>query len=117
MDIQHNTTIYIFSVEVNDQTEDMCTLQPFKYLMIWHKYDTHVASLYFYMINICDVIFHQTLCFEIFFVYLPVFTNTYHDRISMMNVYFYHKRNIHNHTLPCNVQAFVLIEVVKVNGM
>ena len=45
MDIWHSNTIHISSVEVHDQTEDMCTLYPFPYHMLWNKYDVHVTSL------------------------------------------------------------------------
>ena len=54
---QHSITIHISSVAVHDQTEDMRTLYHLLYHMIWHKYDVHVVSLYFYMFHICDVIF------------------------------------------------------------
>ena len=87
-DICHSTAIHISSAEVHDQTEDMCILQPLPYRMLWHKYDAHVASLYFYMFHIFDVIFHQTFCFEHFGFDLLVFLNNYHSRIAMMNVYF-----------------------------
>ena len=56
MDSQHNTPIHIYSVEVHAQTEDICTLYHLPYQMLWHKYDAHVASLYFYMLYICDVL-------------------------------------------------------------
>ena len=58
MDIWHITAIHISSVEVHDRTEDMCTLYPLLYNMPWNKYDVHVASLYFYMFHICDVLLH-----------------------------------------------------------
>ena len=44
---QHNTAIHISGVAVHDHTEDMHTLQPVPYQIIWHKDDVHVASLYF----------------------------------------------------------------------
>ena len=66
MDSRHSTTIHISSVEVHSQTEDMCALYHLPYLMLWHKYDFHVASLYFNMLYICDVLSHQTFCFENF---------------------------------------------------
>ena len=65
MDIQHNTEIHILSEEVHDQTEDMCTLQPFTYQMLWNKYDDHMASLYFYMFHIFDVIFTRLYALRI----------------------------------------------------
>ena len=73
MEICHITAIHISSVEVHDHTDDMCTLQPFPYHMLWHKYDAHVESLYFYMFHICDVLFHQTFCFANLVFYLSVF--------------------------------------------
>ena len=60
MDMQHNTAIHISSVKVHDQTEDMLTFYPLLYQMLWHKYDAHVALLYFNMFHIRDVLFHQT---------------------------------------------------------
>ena len=56
MESQHSIVIHISSVAVHDQTEDMRTLYPFPYHMLWHKYDVHVASLYFYMFHICDLL-------------------------------------------------------------
>ena len=88
MDIRHSTAILISSVEVNAQIEDMRTLQHLPYLMLWHKYDFHVALLYFYMLYIFDVLSHQTFCFEHFGFDPSVFSDTYHARIAMMNVYF-----------------------------
>ena len=73
MDISHSTAIHISMAEVHDQTEDLCTLQTLPHLMLWHKYDARVASLYFYMIHICDVIFHQTFCFENFCFIFQIF--------------------------------------------
>ena len=43
----HSISIHISSVAVNDHTEDMHTLSPLPYQMIWHKYDVNVTSLYF----------------------------------------------------------------------
>ena len=73
MDSQHSTAIHISSVVVNDQTVDMCTMYPFTYHMLCHKYDAHVVSHYFNMFHICDVIFHQIFWFEHFSFYLWVF--------------------------------------------
>ena len=80
---QHNTAIHIFSLKVHVQTEDMCTLQPFQYHMIWHKYDVYVVSRYCFMSYKCGVLFHQTLCFGIsafifqFFKYLSFQDSNY----------------------------------------
>ena len=60
MDSRQSPAIKISSVEVDDHTLDICILQTFPYQMLWHKYDSHVASLYFYLFHICDVLFHQT---------------------------------------------------------
>ena len=79
MDIWKSTAIHISRMEVHDQTEDMCTLYPLPYQIIWHKYDFHVVSLYLYMFHMCDVIFHQTSDLSIldfivqFFKYLYVY--------------------------------------------
>ena len=86
MDSKNNTAIHIYSVEVHDKTEDMCTFQTFSYHMLWNKYDTHVASLYFYMFHICDVLFNQTFCFDNFGFDISLFSNTYHARIAMIIV-------------------------------
>ena len=40
---RHITAIHIYSVEVHDKTEDMCTLYPLPYKTLWHKFDVHVA--------------------------------------------------------------------------
>ena len=69
MDSQHNTAINISGVVVHDQNEDMNKLYRLSYQMLWHKYDAHVESRYFYMFHIRDVIFHQTFCFENFGFY------------------------------------------------
>ena len=69
MDIWHSTVIYVYGVEVHYQNEDKRTLLHFTYQMLWHKYDAHVASMYFYMLYICDVLFHETFCFENFGIY------------------------------------------------
>ena len=53
MDSKHRIAIHISSVEEHDHTEDMHTLLPFPYNMLWHKYDAHVAPLYFYIYHIC----------------------------------------------------------------
>ena len=87
MNIQHNTTIHISSVEVHDQTEDMCTLLNFPDQMILHKHDAHVVSLYFYMFHICDVILTRPSALSIL-DFIFEFSNTYHARIEMINVYF-----------------------------
>ena len=34
------------------------------------------------------------------------FSNTYHARIAIINVYSYQKCNIRNHTLPCTMMKF-----------
>ena len=52
MGSRHSTAIHICSVEVHDQNEDIQTLWPLTYHMIWHKYDVHVASLV--TISLCD---------------------------------------------------------------
>ena len=69
MDNQHSTVIQISSVEVNYLNEDKRILLHFPYQMLWNKYDAHVASLYFYMLYTCDVLSHQTFCFEYFGFY------------------------------------------------
>ena len=72
MYIYHIISIHISSVALYDQTEDMHTLQPLQYQMICHKYDIHVASLYLYILFLCNF-FHQTFCFENFGFDLRVF--------------------------------------------
>ena len=69
MDSRHSTLIHISSVEVHFPNEDKHTLLHLPDQIIWHKYVAHVASLYFYMLYICDVISHQTFCFEHFDFY------------------------------------------------
>ena len=73
MDIRHSTVIHISSVEVHYQNDNNRTLMHFPYQMLWHKYDAHVAPLYFYMLYICDVLSPQTFCFENFGFYPSVF--------------------------------------------
>ena len=73
MESWNSTAIHISSVEVHYQNEDTRTLLHFPYHMLWHKYDAHVASLYFYMLYICYVLSHQTFCFENFGFYPWVF--------------------------------------------
>ena len=63
MDSQHSIVTHISSLEVHDQTDDMRTLWPFLYQMLWHKYDINLLSLYFDMFCILNLIFHQTFCF------------------------------------------------------
>ena len=58
--------IHIFSGALHDQTEDMHILLPLPYQMCWHKYDVNVASLYFYMVHICNFCLHKTFCFDYF---------------------------------------------------
>ena len=70
MDSQHSTQIHIYSLGVHDHTEDMCKLYLVPCQMICHKYDVHVASLYFYMFHFCDVMFHQISYSEHFGFYI-----------------------------------------------
>ena len=69
MGIQHNATIHISVVEGHDQNKDMFTLYHLPYYMLWHKYDAHVASLYFYLFRVCDMLFHHTFLFKNFGFY------------------------------------------------
>ena len=73
MDSRHSTLIHISSVEVHYPNENKLTLLNFPYQMLWHKYDPHVASLYFYMLYICNVLSHHTFFFDRFGFYPRVF--------------------------------------------
>ena len=74
MNIRQITAIHISSVSVHDQNEDKRTLLHLPYQMLWHKWNAHVESLYFYIFHICDVLYHQTFCFEHFGFYSSVFS-------------------------------------------
>ena len=69
---------------------------------MWHHCILYVSYMW------CD--FSPYLLLWAFWVLSFSFSNTYHARISMMNVSFKQKLNIHNHTWPCIVQTYVLIE-------
>ena len=66
----NNNTTHIYSVAMNVGMVDMLTLQPWSCHIIFHIYDSHAASLSFYMSQICDYSFHQTFIFLHFELYL-----------------------------------------------
>ena len=77
MDSQNSTAIHILSMVVHDHTEDMHTLYIFPYQILCHKYDVHVATLYFYMFHIRKLIFTRpsvlrilALTFEFFQIHI-----------------------------------------------
>ena len=57
MEIYNSIVIHIFSVKVHYRTGGIHTLYHFPCQMLWHKYDVHLASLYFYLFHIYDFIF------------------------------------------------------------
>ena len=89
----------------------ICTnVSSLPYHMIWHKYDAHVASLYFYMIHICDLIFTRPSVLSILALIFEFFK--YQSRQDSKNAWILLAEiKIHINTLPCIVLKFVLILV------
>ena len=82
MDILHNISIHIYSVEMHDLTVDTHTLSPLPYHIIWHKYDAHVVSLYFYMFHICDLFFPRPSVLTILALIFEFFKYQSHHDIN-----------------------------------
>ena len=89
-------------------------------LFLIRCFGINMTPMWHHIIFICFIyvicFFTRTSALTIYDLFFN-FSNTYHARISMINAYFYHKCNIHNHTLPCIVQMYILIEVATVKAM
>ena len=47
MNIWYSISIPIYSVAMHDLTMDIHTFLPLIYHILWHKYDAHVACMFF----------------------------------------------------------------------
>ena len=94
----YKNATYVSSVTMYVGMVDIHILFPWPCQILFDSYDYHAASQSFYMSQIVNYPFHQTLCFVHFFFGILVSLNNDPTMIINMDSYFWNKFNIHNHT-------------------